>query len=308
MVDVYDPTARRRRARASAWWAAPGVIVAALTLPCVAIAFALGMPGTGAFLSLWLTLALWSTAVRGAMPALIVCLTPLLGSVYWTLPFAELDHAARATLDQARSGTPPSDTTLSGWLAVHGAMIAGAWGLGMTEVAAEAFELHREGPAERAWTSDFALADPTVRAAAHSLAEDARGGARSLDPRIVSWPEYGANERSLAVALALNCPLYLHAAVIEPGPDPLIRYQARCKVDYPAQAPLVLVRTALHRYTLDEGVFHLLEEAGRLHPYEAVWTFELRASDPRLEERTTAQLGVGERLALAISALLTGER
>lgn len=54
-----------------------------------------------------------------------------------------------------------------------------------------------------------------------------------------------------------------------------IDYAVRVRVEYPVKCEVVLVK-APFRISVEEGLFHYLQEVGWLHPYTAVWSTRIR--------------------------------
>lgn len=145
----------------------------------------------------------------------------------------------------------------------HATMVAGGFVTGHTEVAQEAFYLHIDGPDKRQWYSDFPARSPKVRAAMKRMNEKLRDDAPHTRST-VTWTHYTYENQKYG--LALNS-FDIAATVTDEG-DVIYRGEVECS--YPEDAPVTL-DAGPFEVTLNEGVYHALEDAGWLHPYRAVW-------------------------------------
>jgi hypothetical protein len=148
----------------------------------------------------------------------------------------------------------------------HAVMVYGGYSVGLTEVAEEAMFLHFNGPERRRWASSFPATSPRVRAAMTGMKGELKSGA-PRSTRTVQWPGYTpANARQ---ALALNS-FDIVATTTEDG---MILYRGVVHCSYPEDGPARL-DFGLFTVTLNEGVYHALQDAGWLYPYRAVWWWE----------------------------------
>lgn len=148
----------------------------------------------------------------------------------------------------------------------HMAMIAGGNQLGFSEVAEEAFYMHFDGPKQREWVSYFPAGSPRVRKAMDALRSEIHTG-KPHATATVAWPRYTpSNGRH---ALALNS----FDIVATDTDDGKMMYRGEVRCSYPEHAPVTITIDPFN-LRLNEGVYHALEDAGWLHPYDAVWWWD----------------------------------
>ncbi len=162
------------------------------------------------------------------------------------------------------------------------AMGLGGYALGYPEVASETLWMFVPGPRVREWRSDFAMESPLVRQNVRELLEEARRHGRAEGPvklsrRRVLWTKRHLERDSRRVALALNSPLFLDAVAYPEGEGWRLEIQGRAAVRYPHRNRVPLGRLFGQPLVIEEGLFAALQEAGWLHPYEAVWSWTVEA-------------------------------
>jgi hypothetical protein len=108
---------------------------------------------------------------------------------------------------------------------------------------------------------------------------------------------------SLRVALALNSPLHIEATAYREARGWRLELRGRAAARYPRRSRTELGRLFGQALVIEEGLFAALQDAGWLHPYEAVWTWSVAEGDPRLEDLRTPERTWFERL-LVHSTLL----
>ncbi|HYO58419.1 hypothetical protein [Archangium sp.] len=167
------------------------------------------------------------------------------------------------------------------------AMGLGGYALGYPEVASETLWMFVPGPRVREWRGDFAMESALVRQNVRELLEEARrqeraGAPVKLSRRRVLWTKRDLGRDSLRVALALNSPLYLEAVAYPRGTGWRLEVQGRAAVRYPSRNRVPLGRLFGQPLVIEEGLFAALQDAGWLHPYEAVWSWTVEEGDPRL--------------------------
>jgi hypothetical protein len=170
------------------------------------------------------------------------------------------------------------------------AMGLGGYVLGYPEVASETLWMFVPGPRVREWRSDFAMESPLVRQHVRELLEEAHQrhgraeGPVTLSKRRVLWTKRNLERDSLRVALALNSPLFLEAVAYPQSSGWHLEIRGKAAVRYPHRNRVPLGRLFGQRLVIEEGLFAALQEAGWLHPYEAVWSWSVEEGDPRLAE------------------------
>ena len=212
----------------------------------------------------WLALALAALVA----PALMV------GSVY--------EYGHRVEVLSARLDRGPSAYSARDKLGIYGLNLAmGAVGalVGFPEVAMETLLLTVPGPRERTFASDFPMRSPKVRTAARAMLGDPR-------PRTVVW-SYEPSE-SARVALACNA-LHLVGEPVRQGSRRGVEIRGTVEISYADRYFLEMAHFPGRTIGVEEGLFRMLEVAGWLHPYDAVWiwtVWEESALDAESGERT----------------------
>lgn len=148
----------------------------------------------------------------------------------------------------------------------HAAMVAGGFVTGHPEVAQEAFYLHIDGPEKREWFSRFPAGSRRVQKAMKKTNAKLKGGAPHARAT-VAWPRYTYNNQRYG--LALNS-FDIVATLTDDGD---VMYRGAVECSYPEDAP-VTIGPGSFQFTLNEGVYHALQDAGWLHPYTAVWWWD----------------------------------
>jgi hypothetical protein len=117
------------------------------------------------------------------------------------------------------------------------------------------------------------------------MLQERTGGPVELSRRRVLWTKRDLGRNSLRVALALNSPLYLKAVAYPRGTGWRLEFQGRAAVRYPSRSRVPLGRLFGQPLVIEEGLFAALQDAGWLHPYEAVWSWSVEERGPRLAGR-----------------------
>ena len=145
----------------------------------------------------------------------------------------------------------------------HAMMVGGGFVAGYSEVAQEALYLHIPGPDRRHWRSNFPAQSPLVQEHMEKLRKKIARGKSQASTRVV-WHHYTeANQRW---GLALNA-----LRIIAERANGRIRYRGIVECSYPEDALITLPTGLGVGIPLNEGLYRSLEEAGWLHPYNAVW-------------------------------------
>ncbi len=135
--------------------------------------------------------------------------------------------------------------------------------VGFPEVAMETLLLTIPGGPVRNFESDFPMRSPKVRDAVAAMLVDSR-------PRTVAWAYSGQD--SMRVALACNSLHLTGEPVVDDGRRGL-RVSGRVQISYAERYFLVIGRIPGRTLGIEEGLFRMLERAGWLFPYDAVWTW-----------------------------------
>jgi hypothetical protein len=128
-----------------------------------------------------------------------------------------------------------------------------------------------------------------------------RGGEKQpvqLAPRSIAWSKRELEQDSKRVALALNSPLRLEATAHRQRGGWRLEIRGRAAARYPRRNRILLGRPFGRELAIEEGLFAALQDAGWLHPYEAVWSWCVEEGDPRLMNLSTPERGWLERLLL----------
>lgn len=251
-------------------------------------------------LSIAVILLLWMPGV--ALAALCLSLAPvrLARGVRWmALAVGGLGLSAGAPLAaweiQHRLDVMAGRLAANGWrlslpervqaATLNLAMGLGGYAVGYPEVASETLWMFVPGSPVREWRSDFAMESPLVRQHVRELLEEARrqgsaGAPVRLSRRRVVWTKRNLERDSLRVALALNSPLYLEAVAYPQGKGWRLELQGRATVRYPSRNRVPLGQLFGRPIVIEEGLFAALQDAGWLHPYEAVWSWTVEDGDP----------------------------
>ena len=188
----------------------------------------------------------------------------MVGSVY--------EYGHRVEVLSAKLSGGPSAYSSREKLGIYGLNLAmGVVGsaAGFPEAGVETLLLMVPGPSERVFESDFPMRSPKVREAALAML-------RSPTPRTVVWA-YEPSE-SARVALACNA-LHLTGKRVEENGRRGVQIRGRVDVSYADRYFLVMGRIPGRTIGIEEGLFRMIERAGWLHPYDAVWSWTVWESD-----------------------------
>ncbi|WP_224370941.1 hypothetical protein [Hyalangium versicolor] len=250
-------------------------------------------------LSIAVILLLWVPSV--ALAALCLSLAPvrLARGVRWmALAVGGLGLSAGAPLAaweiQHRLDVMAGSLASNGWrlplpervqvATLNLAMGLGGYAAGYPEIASETLWMFVPGSPVREWRSDFAMESLLVRQKVRELLEEARrrgstGAPVKLRRRSVQWTKRDLGRDSLRVALALNSPLYLEAVAYPQGKGWRLEIRGRAAARYPSRSRTQLGQLFGQPLVIEEGLFAALQDAGWLHPYEAVWSWTVEDGD-----------------------------
>lgn len=131
------------------------------------------------------------------------------------------------------------------------------------------------------------------------MMEEARAG-RVPAERTVGWRGYVQSDESMRVALALNTPLLLEATPRETPDGLALDVVGSAWIAYPRSWKLPLARIGGRKLVFDEGIYWVMQEQGWFTPYTARWRWTVRQDDPRLLDLDTPEVGLRERLLVAL--------
>ncbi|MBN1899202.1 MAG: hypothetical protein JW827_10515 [Spirochaetes bacterium] len=137
---------------------------------------------------------------------------------------------------------------------------------------------------KRVFRSDFALRSKKVTGELKRFIESlesARPEKMTYGPKKILWnPEaYQAFNDEARVALALNM-VRLKAFAVKQEKKYKIKVELKVKCAYPRSSYVTLIKEP--ELKIEEGLFWVLQEAGWLFPYTAIWQFEVYSDDERI--------------------------
>lgn len=165
-----------------------------------------------------------------------------------------------------------------------------AWVVGFEELGRQVLTMHDDsGLYDRTFHSPFPLYSPVVRAKTRELIADADPtiGNQQLGEVKLEWDDPLSAADTMRVSLALDCPSRLGGSIWQRNAGRWARMHARCYVSYERHDVVGLGQLNGVEIAIHHGLFWLLQERGWLHPYEAVWRFEINDNDPLLVDGAT---------------------
>jgi hypothetical protein len=160
-------------------------------------------------------------------------------------------------------------------------MAMGVGGLAVyPEVAIEHLWLHHDGPQVRRWNSSFPLQAKAVRAHlaefASRLTHANPKTNRLAIPEETFAFEYGKDP--WRVALALN-PVSIRGEAVRKDGVWVLYVSGLVPVRYPRESRVSIPIPHTGELTIQEGLFHALQQAGWLYPYLAEYRWKISVSD-----------------------------